>query len=185
MPSYRTHVGCSRLPSCTGTWVFCVTCSPTGHSQFTFRVCQEMENSDVSVSRNPKRQTRILTEEKSDQVGALPLHWPRNSAERLAQETGVPGKITRTAATQSLKPEFVLDSRIFSQLTMTSLIRIGVLFMKALALFQWTCNTHWSEVKPNFMHEIVLHDVQVCLMCLEYEKGNSGPSFMCRNKYYC
>lgn len=51
----------------------------------------------TSVSRKPKHQSRILTEEKSHEVGALHEHWPRNSAERLAQETGLPEKITRTA----------------------------------------------------------------------------------------
>jgi hypothetical protein len=55
------------------------------------------------IEKKQKHMCRVLTEEKSDDIGARLEHTPRKSLKRVAQETGV-SKSSARMATQLLKP---------------------------------------------------------------------------------
>jgi transposase len=57
----------------------------------------KVRKTGVLRDSKPKRQRRVLTEEKLDEIGALFEQSPRMSLNRIAQETGVSIGTVRTA----------------------------------------------------------------------------------------
>jgi hypothetical protein len=99
---YDTYVKYGSAWKCRGKFRFKFRDERVPSRKTIHNLVNELRSTGLLIDKKKKHKRRVLTGEKSDDIGARLKYTPRKSLTRLAQETGV-WKSSARAATQLLK----------------------------------------------------------------------------------
>lgn len=172
---------------------------PAPHRDTVRKLVNKFRDTGSILDKKRRVKRRVLTEEKLDEVGERLEHTPKKSLRRLAQETGI-SKTSAWKATKllKLKPYKVIvvqelqprdyEIRVnFSNWILRNVndrvIDPHLIFFSDEAWFHLhgyvssQNNRYWSTEKPDFVHEVPLHDQKIGVWCAVSAYRIIGPIF--------